>query len=227
MVHLIIMDRVFGYLQIPIMHPGLKVSFIPGLIPGHTMGANRAGIVQTINNIRVHDMKPGVPRHFICRAILDCTSLDEAFDLLRRTDRAAGFHHNLGSATEERLASVEAPASGCTITEITDQPSAHANHLITPEQKDKPQAITQSSSVRQDRADELLSRGGLTNDGPLAILFETKPGHEILRSPGNGVDDYGKTLSTGIFKLTPKGVSVTTYDGSANQNTHFSELTVK
>lgn len=141
--------------------PGFESFLYPGMTPEHTMGANRAGIVQTINNIRVHDMKPGVPRHFICRAILDCTSLDEAFDLLGRNDRAAGFHHNLGSATEKRLASVEAPASGCTITEITDQPSAHANHLITPDQKDKPQAISQSSSVRQHRADELLNRGGL------------------------------------------------------------------
>ncbi len=207
--------------------PGFESFLYPGMIPGHTMGANHAGIVQTINNIRVHDLKPGVPRHFICRAILDCTSLDDAIDLLQRTNRAAGFHHNLGSATEQRLASVEAPASGCTITEITDQPSAHANHLITPDQKDKPQAITQSSSVRQHRAGELLSRNGLANSGPTAILFDTKPGQEILRSPNDGSDDYGKTLSTGIFRLTQTGVSVTIHDGPANQNTHQSEFTVK
>jgi len=200
--------------------PGFESYLYPGMMPGHTLGANGAGIVQTINNIRVHDLKPGIPRHFICRAVLDAQNMDEALGLLKRPDRAGGFHHNLGSATEGRLASVEAPASGCTVRKITDRPSAHANHLITPELKDLPQAITRSSDVRQQRADELLDQNALEGGGPLRILFEAQPGHEILRSPADGNDDYGKTLATGVFALTPDGVSITVHDGPDTRNIH-------
>jgi len=200
--------------------PGFESFLYPGMMPGHSMGANGAGLVQTINNIRVHDLKPGVPRHFVCRAVLDATSMDEALALLKRNDRAGGFHHNLGSARERRLASVEAPASGCTVHEITERPSAHANHLVTPELKGLPQAITRSSEVRQQRANELLDQNALQDGGPLRILFEARPGHEILRSPADGNDDYGKTLATGLFALTPDGVSITVHDGPDNCNIH-------
>ncbi len=207
--------------------PGFDSFLYPGMMPGHAMGANRAGIVQTINNIRVHDLKPGLPRHFICRAVLDCKSMDAALDLLKRGDRAAGFHHNLGSAVEGRLASVEAPASGCTVREITVEPSAHANHLIEPGQRDKPQHATRSSSVRQSRADELLARGALGDGGPTGILFDAEPGREILRHPVNGADDYGKTLATGIFELSKEGVRIAIHDGPDNRNIHSTRLEVR
>lgn len=198
--------------------PAVESFLYPGMMAGHTMGANSAGIVQTINNIRVHDLKPGIPRHFICRAILDCTSMDEALALLKRQDRAAGFHHNLGSAAEGRLASVEAPASGCAIREITETPRAHANHLIRPELKDTPQSITQSSSVRQARADQLLDQNALKNGDPTNILFDHKPGHEILRSPTDGGDDYGQTLATGIFSLSQSAILIDIKNGPSSES---------
>jgi len=188
------------------------------------MGASHAGIIQTINNIRVHDLKPGVPRHFICRAILDCTYMDEALDVLRRTDRASGFHHNLGSVRDGRLASVEAPASGCMVRDITEKPSAHANHLITSELKNTSQEISHSSSVRQNRADTLLDDGVLDNHDPTDILFNAQEGQEILRKPGDGGDDYGKTLGTGIFEFTDSTLSITIHDGPENLNIYSLEL---
>ena len=97
----------------------------PGMLPGHTIGVNEAGLVQTINNVRVHDLKPGIPRQIISRAILDCKNLDEAVRILERKDRASGFHHNLGCAGDTRLLSVEAPASGCDTMHIVS-PAAHA-----------------------------------------------------------------------------------------------------
>ena len=209
----------------PDNEPGFESFLYPGMMPGHTMGANRAGIVQTINNMRVHDLKPGVPRHFICRAILGCTSMDDALDLLRRDDRASGFHHNLGSAREQRLVSAEAPASGCAIREITDKPSAHANHLVTSELKDTEQEVTRSSSVRQVRADGLLAEGALACGDPLSVLFDKVPGHEILRSPTDGGDDYGKTLGTGIFEMSTDGLSISIYDGPDTTPVHTARIT--
>jgi len=206
--------------------PGFDSFLYPGMMPGHTMAVNNAGIVQTINNMRVHDLKPGLPRHFVCRAILDCEHMDDALALLQRTDRASGFHHNLGSAREGRLASVEAPASGCQVIEVTETPSAHANHLVMDGMKDIPQSITKSSGVRQVRAAEHLERDTHKAGGPEGVLFDAHPGHEIHRTPNDGGDDYGRTLATGVFELTESGVGVSIHNGPNNKNVLTFQLTI-
>ena len=122
------------------------------MLPGHAFGVNRLGLVQTINNVRPHDLAIGVPRHVICRAVLDCHTLDEAIAILQRTDRASGFHHALGQAGDPRLLSVEAPASGCTMVEVQG-PLAHTNHLVADDFRDLDQERQPSSLARQERAD--------------------------------------------------------------------------
>jgi len=210
----------------PDVGPEFESFLYPGMIPGHTLAANAAGVVQTINNIRVDDLQPGLPRHFICRAVLACQTPNDALELLKRTDRASGFHHNLGFAGDGRMVSVEAPASGCISQDISKMPYAHANHLISPTLKNKAQTITRSSAVRQDRADALLATDVLTESGPTGILFEAKRGHEILRSPVDGGDDYGKTLATGLFEMTTHSVNITIHDGPDNLNIHSTVLEI-
>ncbi len=194
--------------------PGFESFMYPGLIAGHSMGANYAGIVQTINNIRVADLKPGVPRHIITRAVLDAENLDQVFDILKRTDRASGFHHNIGSAKEGRLISIEAPASGCSIQEITNAPYVHANHLIHESEKDKEQDITSSSTNRQIRAEELKNEGVLSDGDPTNILFDELESREILRTPKENGDDYGQTLATGIFEMHSDRIEIGLLDGA-------------
>lgn len=178
--------------------PAFQSFMYPGMLPGHTLGLNAAGVVQTINNIRVHDLKPGIPRHIVCRAVLAANDMDEALGVLRRSDRASGFHHNLGSAREGRLCSVEAPASGCHVREIA-APSAHANHLIETEFIGLAQEVTGSSRDRQRSADAHVARRPPKRAADAeAILFErTTP---IYRANDNG-DDYSQTLCTGVFEL--------------------------
>lgn len=217
-------DACFWLSASPDDAPAFESFLYPGMIPGHSMGANAAGIVQTINNIRVHDLKPGLPRHFICRAILACRTMEEALELLKRSDRASGFHHNLGSALEGRLVSVEAPASACIVTEVADTASVHANHLISDELKDHEQEITHSSFVRQARAEILLAQGILAVQGPTGLLFDKVPDHEILRAPTDGGDDYGQTLATGIFKMTTSGISIEIHNAHKKQIEYSTHL---
>jgi hypothetical protein len=90
----------------------------PGMLPGHAFAVNAAGLVHTVNNIRPHDLVVGVPRHFVARAVLDCRTLDAALEVLRRDDRASGFHHGLAQVGDRRVLSVEAPASGCHVRSV-------------------------------------------------------------------------------------------------------------
>ncbi|MGM0584218.1 MAG: C45 family autoproteolytic acyltransferase/hydrolase [Pseudomonadota bacterium] len=176
--------------------PGFESFMYPGMLPGHTFGVSGAGLVQTINNIRAHDLQPGVPRQIVCRAVLDCATLDEALGVLRRRDRASGFHHNLGEVGSRRVVSVEAPASGCETRE-PEAPIAHANHLIYDAFAGLEQVVTASSKARQERADELIAAGALA-EAPEAVLFDRGA---PIRCDHDGRDDYSQTLATAVFEI--------------------------
>ena len=176
----------------------------PGMLPGHTFSVNSHGLVQTINNIRVDDLQSGIPRHFICRAILDCNTLEEALVHLQRPDRAGGFHHSLGQPSRNNLLSVEAPASACVVKKIS-RPASHANHLLDEKFSGLSQTITDSSAFRQSMSEKLISES--TSPDPKSILFhQPSQGLSIFRRPKDGADDYAFTLATGISRISASGV---------------------
>ena len=187
--------------------PAFESFMYPGMLPGHTFGANAAGLVQTINNIRVHDLQPGVPRQIITRAVLGCRDLDAALGLLRRTDRASGFHHCLGQAGARRVVSVEAPASGCRVREI-DGVAVHANHLIHPDFAGTDQEITLSSERRQRRGEEMIAADPATEAE--TVLFD---GWAPTYRTDDGGDDYAQPLATGVFRLHADRVDWTVHAG--------------
>lgn len=181
----------------------------PGLLPGHTFAVNEAGLVQTINHIRPRDQRAGIARHVVSRAVLDCRDMESVWRLLRRTDRAAGFHHNLGHCDGPRLWSVEAPAGGCAVQPVT-APRAHANHLVFDTFKDSDQEITPSSEARQSRAEALIAAGDLARD-PLAILGDRAGGDFPICRKTTGGRDAGYTLATAVFTIAPDGVTWRVY----------------
>lgn len=188
----------------PSGEPGFTSFCSPGLLPGHTFAVNRAGLVQTINHIRPRDQKAGVARHIVVRAVLACRTLAEARRVLERTDRASGFHHNLGETGSMTVWSVEAPASGCAIRPTT-KTSVHANHLVFPEFSDADQELAPSSRARQVRAEALAGPEGMGRDA-LAILSDAdNPDWPICRKRCGGPDS-GFTLATAVFEIGPKRV---------------------
>ena len=193
----------------------------PGMLPGHTLAVNDAGLVQTINNIRAEDLKPGIPRHFISRAVLDCSNIEAALAVLGRDDRASGFHHALGAAAETRIVSVEAPASGCRAVEV-EHPVAHANHLVAPELAHVGQQVTRSSAFRQRAANDMTEAG----ETPEAVLFhkgETATA-SIHRRPSPEEDDYGFTLATATFRLDPAGVDWRLHKDAENRDAYSGRI---
>ena len=190
--------------------PGFVSFYVPGLLPGHTFAVNRAGLVQTIDDVRPEDRTVGVPRHVLCRAVLDCDRLDAAVARIRATSRASGFHHNLGCAGDRRLLSVEAPASGCAVVEA-DVPRVHANHLLDERFAHVPQVIDPSSRSRQRRAEALLAGGAVDGGDPLCVLGDVGAPLPIHRRE-NDVDDPGFTLATAVFRITADGVDYEVFD---------------
>ena len=204
--------------------PGFVSFYSPGLLPGHAFAVNRSGLVQTINELRPEDLAIGVPRHVVCRAVLDCVRLDDAVACIRDTARASGFHHGLGCAGDRRLLSVEAPASGCAVVEA-DAPRVHANHLLDERFAHLPQTIDRSSVSRQIRA-EALVRGGAVDDGdPLRVLGDVGAALPIHRRERD-VDDPGFTLATAVFRIAGRRVDYEVFDDLRHPPEHRGEVRV-
>ncbi len=192
--------------------PGYVSFYYPGSLPGHTFGANRAGLVQTINNMRTRQRQPGVPRMLVARAVLDCATLDDALALLDSLPHAGGFHHLLGSAHDERLLSVEA-MPGLTSVLETGARYGHANHMVHADTTGQLQVVTDSSRARQHRIERIVDgwSPGAGSDDLLAALFDTEGELPILRTGADDPDEEN-TLATAVFEIREAEVTLRVYD---------------
>jgi len=189
--------------------PGFVSFYYPGSLPGHTFAANRAGLAQAINNLRIRRPVMGVPRMILARAVLDQSTLDEAMQLLRDTPRASGFHHTLGAAGDLRVFSVEATARRCSVERV-EWMSGHANHMIHPGCEDEAQIVTDSSCDRQARVGVLRDQRGAQIDGDVLVdmLHDKAPtGLPIYRDDPRDPDGEN-TLATALFQLRDDGVAL-------------------
>ncbi len=181
--------------------PAFESYLYPGMLAGHSVAVTDAGLVQTINNVRADDLKPGIPRHFICRAVLEADSIPGVIAHLRRPDRASGFHHAIAMQGIESPMSIEAPASASVIRTV-DTAAGHANHLLDSHFSKMNQTVTASSDYRQQAVDGYLAQGGDPKQAENILFQRSGPGGEsVLRRPGDGGDDYGCTLATAVFRV--------------------------
>jgi hypothetical protein len=185
----------------------------PGYICGNCFFVNAAGIAHSINNISAKPAPIGLPRHIISRAIVDARTIEEVVNLLKRTNRASGYHHMVAQAGRGPALSIEAPASGCSVKTV-DLPLAHTNHLIHEAFAGVEHKITPSSVARQERAQTLISRlpAGVGVKDLLAILAdkenETLP---IYCDQPKNSDDV-RTVATATFEVSEKEVQWAVYD---------------
>lgn len=189
--------------------PGFISFYYPGSLPGHTFAANRAGLVQAINNLRIRQPVTGVPRMILARAVLDQSTLDQAVELLRDTPRASGFHHTLAAAGDRRVFSIEATAMRCSIERV-ERIAGHANHMIHAGCEAEAQIVTDSSCDRQARVGVLLEQRGAQIDGDALVdmLHDKAPtGLPIYRDDPSDPDGEN-TLATALFQLRDDGVAL-------------------
>jgi len=181
--------------------PGYLSFYYPGSLPGHTFAANRAGLVQTINNLRTCRHVPGAPRMALSRAVLDCTSLDAALALLRETPCAGGFHHMLGSTQDARLFSVEVAPGAVSVQEVAAH-AGHANHMVHPAMQAQPQIVSDSSRARQQRIDTITRDWSAQTqaDDLLTALHDKQDDFPVLRTDAQDPDGEN-TLATALFEI--------------------------
>ena len=202
--------------------PGFVSFCSPGLLPGHAFAVNRAGLVQTVDDVGAEDQALGVPRHLVSRAVLDCERLDAAVATIRDTPRAGGFHHGLGCAGDRRILSIEAPAGGCAVVAVS-APRVHAGHLLDERLAHVPRAFDPSSRSRQARAEALVAGGAVDEDDPLCLLGDVGESLPIHRREKD-VGDPGFTLATVVFRIAEDGVDYEVLDDLRHPPAHRGEV---
>ena len=192
--------------------PALLSFCYPGSIPGHTFATNSAGLVQAVNNLRLHDVEARLPRMGVGRALLTCETLEAALSLLGQHNASGGFHMTLAQAGDPRLMSVEFGGGVCSATDI-DVPAVHSNHALHMGDRAKDQTITASSRDRLLRGTELLADG--VRD-PLHILRDTGgPGLPVHRCRADDPDNEN-TLASAVFRVGSSSVDWSVYDQSSD-----------
>jgi isopenicillin-N N-acyltransferase like protein len=94
---------------------------------GYSAGFNAAGISMTGNQVSSNDIRPGVPRLLIVRAILAARRLEEAMNACLLPHRASNYNNVIADAYGE-VYSMEGSATDCEPIYIDGDILAHANH---------------------------------------------------------------------------------------------------
>ena len=124
---------------------------------GFGAGFNAAGISMTGNEVSCNDIRPGVPRLLIVRAILAARRLGEAMDACLLPRRASNYNNIIADANGE-VYSMEGSATDCEPIYIEGDIMAHANHYVSPPMRrfEADRNDIGGSVIRHNRAMRLL-----------------------------------------------------------------------
>jgi len=130
-------------------------------------GYNAARISLTGNQLDSNDVRPGVPRLLVVRAILGSRTLNEALTHCLLPQRASSYNNVVADASGE-VYSMEGSATDCEAIYIEKDVMAHANHYISHAMRrfELDRSVNANSIIRFNRAEYLLHEnyGKLTPD---------------------------------------------------------------
>jgi len=123
----------------------------------YSAGFNAAGISLTGNEVSCNDIRPGVPRLLIVRAILAARRLEEAMDACLLPQRASSYNNVIADAHGE-VYSMEGSATDCAPLYIEENILAHGNHYLSPAMRrfEADRNDVGGSVIRTNRAMRLL-----------------------------------------------------------------------
>ena len=136
---------------------------------GFSAGFNAAGISMTGNEVSANDVRPGVPRLLLVRAILAARRLGEAMDACLLPQRASNYNNIIADANGE-VYSMEGSATDCEPIYIENDILAHANHYVSLPMRrfESDRNDIGGSVIRHNRALRLL-RGDFGTLSPAAF----------------------------------------------------------
>jgi len=136
--------------------PFLAMSY-GGLLPN--IGINALGIAQCCDTVYPTDIRIGIPRVVVARAVLGARNLSQAIHHMVAPQRAAGYNHLLAHESGE-LYNVEVSARRFALLYAEDGFQVHTNHYLDYQMsliEDEPDELI-SSRVRYARALSMIKQ---------------------------------------------------------------------
>jgi isopenicillin-N N-acyltransferase-like protein len=128
--------------------------------------------------ISSHELN-GVPVHIVLRAILECTSIDEAHEQIGRSGTGKSSHFLVGDANGQCFG-MEFAAGKCGEIGAQNGVLVHTNHCIGP---DMESSMIPTSAERLEQARQRLATlGSHTLEDMQTILLDDSRGNESIQS---------------------------------------------
>lgn len=175
------------------------------------IGLNAAGIGQCINSVYPTDIRLGIPRVFVGRAVLAAPRIGRALYRAVHPRRAAGYNHVIANDSGE-LYSIEVTSARFDALYAKEGYLAHANHYTSPrlvELEERPDQLT-GSHVRHNRALRLarkaVARDRVSFDDVRAILSDhvNYPGSICSHTKDLPTLDDSATIGSSILDLNAR-----------------------
>ena len=98
------------------------------------IGVNSQGFGVSLNILRSNNdgQSPGMPVHFLLRALLECSSVEEACGFAEQLPYASSSNIMIADKTGN-IASLEISPRGCRVVEADNSQLCHTNHFLNPE----------------------------------------------------------------------------------------------
>lgn len=189
-------------------NPGFFSLYLPGLLPGSTFAANKAGVVQVTDHIVGEKPGTGLPSFVIGRAVLDACSLPEAIEIVMDGDRLGSAHYVLASAGEFVMVGIAATPNDRSLTPIPNK-YWHTNHLVK-------STATESSRPKQSSRERYLAIGKLLDQMPshpteqdvLAMLESpASPNNEEVFAASGMFPVHGE-IGAALIGIRPKCIDI-------------------
>ncbi|HUD19124.1 MAG TPA: C45 family peptidase [Patescibacteria group bacterium] len=166
-------------------------------ISGSSASLNSFGIAQCINDLHSHS-GVGIPVYFAARGVLECRTLKDAENLLRRNRWASGFNHVLGQG--RTISDIECTAQAVDASYIQSDIYAHTNHFLSPRMRQYESMRSESSVARYMRASSLVTSGMRFSDIQ-TIVSDTSNKQFPINKPD-------ETIAAVIIEPTKRTLSV-------------------
>jgi isopenicillin-N N-acyltransferase-like protein len=195
-----------------------------GLLPN--IGFNAAGIAQCCDSVYPNDVRIGLPRLILSRAVLAARTPADAIRMMLVPQRAAGYNHLLVHESGE-LYNVEVSARHFAILYGEEGYLLHTNHYLDFNMQaveDEPDELI-GTRVRYFRAKRLLKKIGLHSVETLQTIQRDHMNYpnSICNHSIEDIDplDREKTVNALIMDLTAKVMYLCWGNPCANQYTPY------
>jgi isopenicillin-N N-acyltransferase-like protein len=183
-----------------------------GLLPN--IGINAAGIAQCCDTVYPTDIRIGIPRVVISRAVLGARNLSQAIRHMVAPQRAAGYNHLLAHESGE-LYNVEVSARHFALINAEEGYLVHTNHYLDYQMQlieDEPDELI-STRVRYARALRLIKQTALHTYESLQTIqkdhmnFEDSICNHLIED--DNPLDREKTITALLMDLTTREIHAT------------------